>query len=66
MRRQLLADLVAQAADGGVVEVGRQLQGLVTAIGGDVLALAAKIALIAGVDRQLLGNLARNAGKLRP
>ena len=43
-----------------VVQIGRQLQSLVPAVGGDVLALAGEIALVAGVDRQLLGNTAGN------
>ena len=42
MGLQLLPDLVAQAADRRVVEVDRQLQSLVPAIGRDVLALATR------------------------
>ena len=39
MSLQLLADLVAQRADRRIVEVGRQLQGLIPPVRGDVLPL---------------------------
>ena len=63
---ELLPDFVGQAADRAIVEIGRQLQGLVPAVGGDVLPLAGKVAVVAGVDGQLLGDIRPRWREFRP
>ncbi len=54
---ELAADLGRQAADLGIVKIGRQQQCLVAAEGGDVALLPVEIARIARVDFELLGDL---------
>src|SRR5215471_5134158 len=55
-----------QAADRRVIEVGRQQQRLVAPERGDVPLLPLEIAGIARIDLELLGNLRRERGELRP
>ena len=63
---QLGARFVGEAADGGVVEVGREAQVLVAAEGLDVGGLAVEVAGIGGVDLDLLPHACRPRGDPRP
>ena len=58
MSLQLLPDFIRQAADGAIVEVGRKFQSLVPAIGRDIGALPCQVALIAGVNGELVDDIA--------
>ena len=63
---QLRAAFGRKPADRGVVERGRQVQGLVAAEGQDIGLLAIEIAGIAAVDLDLLGDVRRRSRELRP
>src|SRR5262249_11451358 len=65
-RRELLPNLVGEAGKHCVVELLRQLETFITAIGLDVRQLPVEIDGILGADLELLGDLRIQRGELRP
>jgi hypothetical protein len=66
IRRQLLLDLVGQTFQRRIIEIVRQREALVAAIGGDIGGLAREIDVVFGVDLDLRDDLWLKCSELRP
>ena len=63
---ELLLDLVGEAREATIVEVGRQHRRIVAAIAGDVLGLAIEINRVFRVRLEARDKMSRNIRELRP
>src|SRR6267378_7578638 len=65
-KHKLVADLARQAADPGIIEIGREQQRLIVTERDDVLLLALEVTRVTGVDFELLGDLGGQCSELWP